>query len=72
MTLFSFRNKPCMYIDNKGCIAVSKSACISSGLIIARYHSHMENKNSSFCMDGWMDDLRVCVLFNSISVISGR
>ena len=23
-------------------------------------------------MDGWMDDLRFCVLFNSVSVISGR
>ena len=27
---------------------------------------------SSKKMDGWMDDLRFYVLFNSISVISGR
>ena len=26
----------------------------------------------SKCIDGWMDDLRFYVLFNSISVISGR
>ena len=28
--------------------------------------------NSFHRMDGWMDDLRFYVLFNSISVISGR
>ena len=27
---------------------------------------------SKFEMDGWMDDLRFYVLFNSVSVISGR
>ena len=32
----------------------------------------MDNKICFYGMDGWMDDLRFYVLFNSISVISGQ
>ena len=44
------------------CISVSASFLLSNTYL----------GSSSFMMDGWMDDLRFYVLFDTVSVISGR
>ena len=43
---------------------------IEKGKKVQRNHWMVRLTHSS--LDGWMDDLRFYVLFNSISVISGR
>ena len=48
--------------------ANAKTVCMRRLAGALSLHMHYDR----FCKNGWMDDLRFYVLFNSISVISGR
>ena len=56
------------------CIPKNREASIVCCLFSLIYLLHVVFLSSCFtvCINGWMDDLRFYVLFNSISVISGR